>query len=75
MRRWWLALVCVPSVALGQDASETRNAQGDVAVTIYNNDLALVQDRRQLTLPNGVSRQEFPDVSDRIRPETVRLSA
>lgn len=75
MRRWWLALVCVPSVALGQDALETRNAQGDVAVTIYNNDLALVQDRRQLSLPNGVSRQEFPDVSDRIRPETVRLSA
>ena len=30
-----------------------RSAQGDVAVTIYNNDLALVQDTRQLNLPGG----------------------
>lgn len=51
-----------------------RTAQGDVAVTIYNNDLALVQDRRELTLPAGRSKQEFPDVSARIRPETVTLS-
>jgi hypothetical protein len=49
-------------------------AQGDVAVTIYNNDLALVQDSRQLNLPARRSRQEFPDVSAQIRPETVTLS-
>ena len=52
-------------------ASAGRNAQGDVAVTIYNNNLALVQDRRQINLPAGRSRQEFPDVSAQIRPETV----
>jgi hypothetical protein len=75
MRRLWLALVCVPSMGIAQDALQRRSAQGDVAVTIYNNDLALVQDTRQLSLPSGVSRQEFPDVSDQIRPETVRLSA
>ena len=50
------------------------SAQGDVAVTIYNNDHALVQDRRELTLPGGRSRQEFPDVSARVRPETVTLT-
>src|SRR6476469_5614946 len=50
------------------------SAQGDVAVTIYNNDLALVQDRRDLNLPAGRSRQEFPDISARIRPETVTLA-
>ncbi|WP_338502335.1 DUF4139 domain-containing protein [Sphingomonas kaistensis] len=50
------------------------SGQGDVAVTIYNNDLALVQDRRDLTLPAGRSRQEFPDVSARIRAETVTLT-
>ncbi|MCY7398972.1 MAG: DUF4139 domain-containing protein [Sphingomonas bacterium] len=54
--------------------SAGRNAQGDVAVTIYNNNLALVQDRRDLILPAGRSRQEFPDVSAQIRPETVTLS-
>jgi hypothetical protein len=54
--------------------SSTRTAQGDVAVTIYNDNQALVQDRRELTLPAGRSRQEFPDVSAQIRPETVTLS-
>ena len=41
----------------------SQTAQGDVAVTIYNNNLALVQDTRQLDIPAGRSRQEFPDVS------------
>ena len=54
--------------------SPSRTAQGDVAVTIYNQDRALVQDRRELALPAGRSRQEFPDVSAQIRPETVTLT-
>jgi hypothetical protein len=33
-----------------------------------------VQDRRQIALPAGRVRQEFPDVSAQIRPETVTLS-
>ncbi|MGE5721772.1 MAG: DUF4139 domain-containing protein [Sphingomonadales bacterium] len=60
------ALVAAPAIA--------QTAQGDVAVTIYNNDLALVQDTRQLAVPAQRSRQEFPDVSGQIRPETVTLS-
>jgi hypothetical protein len=49
-------------------------AQGDVAVTIYNNDRVLVEDKRVLNLPAGRSRQEFRDVSAQIQPETVTLS-
>ncbi|MEO5577571.1 MAG: DUF4139 domain-containing protein [Sphingomicrobium sp.] len=52
----------------------SRTAQGDVAVTIYNNDTALVQDRRELALSGGRSVQDFPDVSAQIRPETVTLA-
>jgi hypothetical protein len=52
----------------------SESAQGEVAVTIYNNDLALVQDTRRLAIPAGRSRQEFPDVSAQIRPETVTLT-
>ncbi|HYE26944.1 MAG TPA: DUF4139 domain-containing protein [Allosphingosinicella sp.] len=48
--------------------------QGDLAVTVYNENLALVQDTRQLNLPAGRSRQEFPNVSGQISPETVTLS-
>ncbi|WP_206429249.1 DUF4139 domain-containing protein [Sphingomonas sp. 2R-10] len=50
------------------------NAQGDVSVTIYNDDIALVQDIRPLTLRTGQVRQDFPDVSAQIRPETVSLA-
>jgi len=51
------------------------SAQGDLSVTIYNDDLALVQDVRQLNISSGVSRIEFPDVSAQIRPETLSFSA
>lgn len=57
-----------------QIPSPSQNSQGTVAVTIYNNNLALVQDQRQLEIPAGRSRQEFPDVSAQIRPETVTLT-
>ena len=56
-----------------QAQSAAPNAQGDVSLTIYNNNLALVQDVRSVTLPGGKSRQEFPDVSAQIRAETVSL--
>jgi hypothetical protein len=67
MRRLFLGL----ALAAGPAAAQ----QGNLAVTIYNNDLALVQDTRQLNLPSGRSRQEFPNVSGRIMPETVTLGA
>ena len=52
----------------------SQTAQGDVAVTIYNNDRALVEDKRMLDLPGGRSRQEFRDVSASIEPATVTLN-
>jgi hypothetical protein len=71
MRRLLLyaCLAAVSAPALGQAP------QGNLAVTIYNQNLALVQDTRQLDLPAGRSRQEFPNVSGQISPETVTLSA
>lgn len=46
-----------------------------LSVTIYNQDIALVQDIRSLEIGAGRQRLEFRDVSGRIRPETVSLSA
>jgi hypothetical protein len=76
MRAWLLlsVLVAGPALAQNQIPPPSQNAQGDVAITIYNNNLALVQDTRQLDIPQGRSRQEFADVSAQIRPETVTLS-
>lgn len=79
MRAMILLTALLAGSALAQPAANTipppsQSAQGDVAVTIYNGDVALVQDTRQLDIPSGRSRQEFPDVSAQIRPETVTLS-
>src|SRR3954447_12513658 len=69
------ALVAVtPLYAQAEVQPAAQTAQGDLAVTIYNNDRALVEDRRTLTLPAGRSRQEFRDVSAQIQPETVTLN-
>jgi hypothetical protein len=64
----------VPVLAQGVLPSPSQTAQGDVAVTIYNNNRALVEDKRTLNLPGGRSRQEFRDVSAQIQPETVTLN-
>jgi hypothetical protein len=50
-------------------------AERTVSVTIYNDNLALIQDRRDIDLKDGRQRIEFQDVSAQIRPETVSLSA
>jgi hypothetical protein len=46
-----------------------------LSVTIYNDNLALIQDRRDIEVKDGRQRIEFQDVSAQIRPETVSLSA
>lgn len=48
---------------------------GKLSLTVYNSDLALVQDIRSLSIGAGRQRLEFKDVSARIRPETVSLVA
>ena len=78
MRALLLLSCVVAAPAFAQISAEipppSQIAQGDVSVTIYNNNLALVQDTRQTNLPAGRSRQEFPDVSAQIRSETVTLT-
>ena len=50
-------------------------AERSVSVTIYTNDLALVQDTREIQVQAGRQRVEFQDVSGKIRPETVSLTS
>ena len=49
-------------------------AASDLSLTIYNSDLALVQDHRRVEVPAGRSRLELKDVSAAIRPETAALT-
>ena len=72
--------VLIASMAAAQSTPSAvpdpdTTAQGDVALTIYNNGLGLVQDVRRITIAQGRSRVEFPDVSAAIQPQTLSFSA
>ena len=53
----------------------TLDDQVGVAVTIYNQNLALVKDKRRLTLEQGEVNLAFREVSAQMRPETALLTA
>ncbi len=67
-----LAMSCLPAYAAGELRSTLQDQQG-VAVTIYNEDLALVKDRRTVRLVSGQGALAFRDVAARMRPETALL--
>ncbi len=62
-----VSLLAMAGGAMAQDGQGPDR----VTLTIYNQNIALVEDVRNLNVPAGRSRQEFPGVSASIRPETV----
>jgi hypothetical protein len=60
---------------LPASATSATAADRALSLTIYTDDLALVQDRRDVELTGGRQRLEFRDVSAQIRPETASLTA
>jgi len=58
-----------------QSARSTVADQTDVAVTVYNNNLGLVRERRSVKLLPGEATLQFMDVPSSIRPETVSLTS
>jgi hypothetical protein len=57
----------------GTTPSTTQKDQVDLAVTVYNSNVALVRDVRQLTLPSGNFSLKFEDVAAAINPATVHF--
>jgi hypothetical protein len=55
------------------DQSTTLNDQTELAVTVYNSNIALVRDVRQLQLPNGGFRLKFMDIAATVNPATVHF--
>src|SRR5260370_7942797 len=56
-----------------EETASTLSDQQSMAVTIYNENLALVKDTRRVSLQPGVNRLALPEVSAPMRPETPRL--
>ena len=51
----------------------TMNDQTDLALTVYNSNIALVRDTRELSLPAGEFQLRFSDIAASINPATVHL--
>ena len=57
----------------GNDQSTTLSDQTDLAVTVYNSNIALIRDVRQLTLPTGLFRLKLMDIAATVNPATVHF--
>ena len=66
-------LLQLPAIALAAPITASLQEQTAVAVTIYNNNLALVKDQRRLNIPKGEQTIAFSGVSGQIQPETALL--
>jgi hypothetical protein len=62
-----------PAQAADGNITTTLADQTEIALTVYNSNLSLVRDVRQLTLPPGESLLKFMDIAASINPATVHF--
>ncbi|HXH68098.1 MAG TPA: DUF4139 domain-containing protein [Candidatus Limnocylindrales bacterium] len=55
------------------DQTTTLSDQTELAVTVYNSNIALVRDVRELQLPRGNFRLKFMDIAATVNPATVHF--
>ncbi|TMQ65590.1 MAG: DUF4139 domain-containing protein [Candidatus Eisenbacteria bacterium] len=62
-----------PAVASPAPASAAAGEGREVAVTVYNENLGVVKDRRRFSISSGLSELRFADVASLIEPTSVHL--
>lgn len=79
-KRWWiwslLAILALLGAGLlsGRDGAPPVAAQDEgVELAVYNQDLALVKDRRSMELSEGLNEVRFADVAAQIDPTSVHF--
>ena len=79
-----VAAVAVPAVTTDETATaaapappaqgtSTLDDQTELALTVYNSDIALVRDVRNLQLPRGTFDLQFMDIAATVNPATVHF--
>jgi hypothetical protein len=68
-----LSPVAPRAAAQGPAATTTLDDQVELAVTVYNSDIALVRDVRNLQLARGTSDLHFMDIAATVNPATVHF--
>jgi hypothetical protein len=61
----------VQAAPAGAQGATTLDDQVDLSVTVYNSDIALVRDVRNLDLPRGTFNLNFMDIAATVNPATV----
>ena len=56
-----------------QDQTTTLDDQTELAITVYNSDIALVRDVRQIQLTRGTASLRFMDIAATVNPATVHF--
>ena len=76
--RWLVCGVGMAVLAGGQSFAQTtvtstQRDQKDLAVTVYNSNVALVRDVRRLRLPAGTLDLRYMDIAAEVNPATVHI--
>ena len=59
--------------AAAPQSSSSQSDQSDLSITVYNSDLSLVRDVRDLALPGGNFQLKFMDIAASVNPATVHI--
>ena len=57
----------------GEDQTTTLDDQAELSLTVYNSDIALVRDVRNLQLARGTGNLRFMDIAATVNPTTVHF--
>src|SRR5918992_4342545 len=60
-------------VVEGEDQTTTLDDQAELSITVYNSDIALIRDVRNLQLARGTGNLRFMDIAATVNPATVHF--
>jgi hypothetical protein len=69
-----LLILFIAVYAHGETSESTVEGRREVSVTVYNNDLGLVREIREIKLPGGETHLRYGGVASRIDPTSVSVS-
>lgn len=70
----FLTLIINTKWVLAEEIKSTLKDQQEISVTVYNQNLALIRDVREVPLRKGLNRIAVREVSAQIRPETAIIT-
>jgi len=73
--KWCGSIKASDRLEKSHDLTSSIEDQEEVSVTVYNSNLGLVKDTRQIHLPSGLTNLKFTGVAAQIMPQTVHIQS